>query len=64
MLHEIRGTLDKALQLNVNDMPRDAYLATRAKMFKAEQKQFYERYIKSMRLVIDDDGRLFIALGQ
>lgn len=64
MLREVRNTLSDALQLNVNDMLKDAYLATRAEMSKAEQKQFYDRYIKSMRLVIGDDGALSIALGQ
>lgn len=64
MLREIRSTLDEALKINVNDMLREAYLATRAEMSKAEQKQFYDRYIKSMRLVIGDDGELSIVLGQ
>lgn len=64
MLREVRNTLSDALQLNVNDMLKDAYLATRAEMSKAEQKQFYDRYIKSMRLVIGEDGALSIALGQ
>lgn len=64
MLREIRSTLDEALKINVNDMLREAYLATRAEMSKAEQKQFYNRYIKSMRLVIGEDGKLSITLGQ
>lgn len=64
MLREIRSTLDEALKINVNDMLREAYLTTRAEMSKAEQKQFYERYIKSMRLVIGEDGKLSITLGQ
>jgi hypothetical protein len=64
MLRQIRCTVDNALKLNVNDMLHEAYLATRAEMTKAEQKQFYDRYIKSMRLVIDDDGTLRIILGQ
>lgn len=64
MLREIRSTLDETLKLNVNDMLHKAYLATRAEMSKAEQKQFYDRYIKPMRLVIGEDGELSIALGQ
>jgi hypothetical protein len=64
MLRQIRCTVDNALKLNVNDMLHEAYLDTRAEMTKAEQKQFYDRYIKSMRLVIDDDGTLRIILGQ
>lgn len=64
MLREVRRALDEALRLNVNDMLHDAYLATRAEMSKAEQKQFYDRYIKSMRLIIREDGMLSIELGQ
>lgn len=64
MLREVRKTLDASLHLNVKDMLRDAYLATRAGMSSAEQKQFYDRYIKTMRLVISDNGMLSIELGQ
>lgn len=64
MLREIRRTLDEALHLNVKEMLENAFLATRAEMSDAERKQFYNRYIKSMRLVIGDDGELSIILGQ
>lgn len=63
MLREVRRTLDEALHLNVKDMLRDAYLSTRANMSSAEQKQFYDRYIKSMRLAIAENGELSIVLG-
>lgn len=64
LLREIRSTLDEALHLNVNDILHSAYLATRAEMSEAERKQFYDRYIKPMRLVIGEDGALSIVLGQ
>lgn len=64
MLREIRSTLDEALHLNVKEMLRDAYLATRAEMSEAERKQFYDRYIKNMRLVIDKDGNVSVELGK
>ena len=57
-------TLQQAVRLNVHDMLRNAYLATRAEMSEAEKKQFYDRYIKNMRLVIDKDGNVSVALGQ
>ncbi len=63
MLLQIRKALDDALHLNVDDMLQDAYTATRADMSPAEQKQFYDRYIKKMRLVICEDGELTIVLG-
>lgn len=64
MLRQITKTLEDALTLNVNDMLHNAYLATRAEMSEAEKKQFYDRYIKNMHLVIDAEGNISIALGQ
>lgn len=63
MLKEVRTVLQGALQLNIGDVLHNAYLTTRAKMSKLEQKQFYDRYIKSMRLVIGDNGDLSIVTG-
>ena len=64
MLREIRSTLEEALKLNVKEMLRNAYLATRAEMSDAERKQFYDRYIKNMRLLIDKGGDVSISLGE
>lgn len=64
MLREITKFLEEAVGFNVHDMIRNAYLATRAEMSEAERKQFYDRYIKNMRLVIDKDGNVWVALGQ
>ena len=63
MLKEVKNILRDALKLNVNDMLRKAFLTTRAEMSKSEREQFYDRYIKSMRLVIGDDGNLVIVTG-
>ena len=32
-------------------------------MSTSEKKQFYERYIRPMRLVVDQDGEVFVELG-
>ena len=64
MQREITKFLEEAVSFNVHDMLRNAYLATRAEMSDAEKKQFYDRYIKNMRLVIDKDGNVSVALGQ
>ena len=63
MLKELRSYLDDAVQFNVNDMLHDAFIATRAEMTPAEKKQFYNKYIKPMRLVIDTEGNISIELG-
>ena len=62
MLREVRKSLDNALKLNVKEMLHEAYCATRADMSDAERRQFYNRYIKTMRLLIGDDGEVTIAL--
>ena len=64
MVQEVNRVLDEALHLNVHDMLREVYNITRIDMTEAEQKQFYNRYIKQMKLVIDDNGDVYIALGQ
>lgn len=64
MLREITKFLEEEVSFNVHDMLRNAYLATRAEMSEAERKQFYDRYIKNMRLVIDKDGNVSVALEQ
>lgn len=40
-----------------------AYLQTRIELSKAEEKQFYERYIKTMRIKISADGSVNIEFG-
>lgn len=47
---------------NVQEMVNVALLQTRIEMSKAEQKQFYERYIKTMRLKIGADGTVNIEI--
>ena len=64
MQREITKFLEETVNFNVHDMLHNAYLATRAEMSDVEKKQFYDRYIKNMRLVIDKDGNVSVALGQ
>ena len=62
LFNEIYRTLDEALKLNVKDMLDDALLATSIEMSPAAKRQFFEKYIKRMSLVIDDDGNATIEL--
>ena len=62
LFNEIYRALDEALKLNVKDMLDDALLATRIDMSPAAKRQFFEKYIKRMSLVIDDDGKASIEL--
>ena len=64
MVSELQKELQDALHLNVDEMLAKAFWNTRAEMTEAEEKQFYNKYIKGMRLVIAENGDLHIELGQ
>ena len=61
---EFRMALDEALHLNVKTMLENALYTTRIEMGQAEQKQFYDKYIRNMRVVIDDEGNASLELNQ
>lgn len=63
VLVELRRSLAKAVNFNIQDILQQAYTVTRAEMSTAEKKQFFDRYIKPMRIVFDDDGNAKIELG-
>lgn len=63
VLSEVKRNLDEAVQFNINDILDEAYRLTRANMSTGEKKQFYERYIKPMRLTADKDGNVCVQLG-
>ena len=63
LFNELYRTLDDSLRLNVKTMLQDALEATRITMSPAEQKQFYSKYIKNMKLVIDEDGNASLELN-
>ena len=63
LLQEIKSQLEQECHFNINDILQTAYISTRAEMSDSEQRQFYNRYIKPMKLVIDDDGNASIKLG-
>ncbi len=63
LLREVNKSLRNSVQLNINDLLRQAYQSTRIDMTAKEKRQFYDRYIKSMKLKIDEDGAMIIELG-
>ena len=63
MLEEIKCQLEQLCCFNINTVLQNAYFSTRAEMSDAEQRQFYNRYIKPMKLLIDDNGDVSIKLG-
>ena len=62
LIKEVNHFLNQSININVDDMMVAAYRATRIDMSDAEQKRFYEKYIKQIYLEIDENGNLSIQL--
>ena len=62
LLNEVKRYLDRYIRINANDMVKDAFRLTRMKMTDAEQKRFYDKYIRSLYLEIDKDGNLSVQI--
>ena len=62
MLRAMRNYLDNALHLNVNEMFEEALRETRAGLSPAERQQFIEKYVKTLKLVVDEDGKASIEI--
>lgn len=66
LFHDRTGRLrhlDQAFHVNIQEILENAYRTTRADMTTAEKNQFYDRYIKNMRIVIAENGEATIELG-
>lgn len=63
LIRETRKYLDFTVNFNVNDLLQHILQATRVSLSEEEKKQFYDKYIKSMRLVIDDSGNAHVELN-
>lgn len=63
VLREVQAELDEIINFNIQEILQEAYLNTRADMSTAEKRQFYDRYIRPMRLVVEPDGEVFVQLG-
>ena len=62
LFREMRLYMERAVRLNLNAMFDEALRATRIDMTAAERQQFYSRYLKTIQLVIDDDGDVSLAI--
>ena len=63
VLAQIRQTVDDSFHMNMKVLLDEACRLARADMTDGEKQQFYKRYIKPMRVVIDPDGEATIQLG-
>ncbi len=63
LLTQLQTRLDAAVELNVHEMLRKVLYDSMVEMSEREKKQFFDRYIKPMRIVIEEDGALRLRLG-
>ena len=64
VLSEVRQVLDQSFHINVRGVLEEAIRVTRADMTVSERNQFYDKYLKNMKLVIAPDGEATIELGK
>ena len=64
LLREVTSYLQQAVSFNVNDMLQIAFRNTRVEMTPHERNQFYDKYIRGMRLVVDQQGNASIELNR
>lgn len=62
MLAEMKRYLADHINLNVTDMMDELFRTTRAVMSDTEKHQFYQKYVKSLSLVIEEDGTVSIQI--
>lgn len=62
LFKEISDYLHGAVRLNVYEMLKQALAKARTDMSAAEQYQFIEKHLKTMQVVIDDNGEVTLEL--
>lgn len=63
VLNEVRKSLDEAVHFNIQELFQEAIRRTRAELSTGEQAQFYDRYLRPMRLNVDKEGNVEVQLG-
>lgn len=59
-LAEMYRLIDNSVRLNVNDMFDASLRNTRIEMSRAERRQLFDKYIRSMSLRIDEEGNVSV----
>ena len=59
----IKGKIEGLFSFNLNTMLDEALYSTRANLSETERRQFYDRYLKSLRLCVGIDGNVAIQFG-
>ena len=55
--------MDEAVHFNIQELFQEAIRRTRAELSTGEQAQFYDRYLRPMRLNVDKEGNVEVQLG-
>lgn len=62
VMKQIRQELETVLTLNLNTLLNTAIQTTRADMTDAEQRQFYDKFLRRAKLEVDAEGNCKIAI--
>ena len=57
---ELKGQLEQALNLNAHTLLETVYRNCRIQASETEQKNFYDRYLRTLQLTMDADGNYVI----
>ena len=60
MQEELKGQLEQALNLNAHTLLETVYRNCRIQASETEQKNFYDRYLRTLQLTMDADGNYLI----
>lgn len=62
VLSELQAKLDEQVNFNIRTLMKEVFWATRVEMATREERQFYDRYVKKMKIVVDVDGNVSLKL--
>lgn len=62
LFKEMYHYIDQAVRLNIYEMFTEALRATRIEMSSSEQKQFVDKYLKTMQMSIADNGDVTLEI--
>lgn len=63
LVRELKTYIQDLVNDNVNDMLESMYSRCRIELSDIEKKRFYDRYIKTLKLTINEEGDMRIGLG-
>ena len=63
VLSQLQAKLDEKVSFNIHELMKEVFWATRVEMGTREERQFYDRYLKKMKVSVDADGNVKIALN-